>query len=201
MKELERLCAISVSKSHLGTSSNQSSFVINWLQTEALAVLLSKNSSGLLRALTLPEIFKSNGVFQLVIEISTSLWIGNYSRAIRLSKRLPLTLRLAFHIQLAKNRELILQVYEKGYRTGQGTKFPLVKLASYLGFDSIEDTSVFCIHHGLLVDEQNNCVLFKAGAASKIAAQSTPYPVPLNATIETQLVNVDIGDFLHGESI
>jgi SAC3/GANP family len=179
--------------------NSSSSFNLSWLEAEALNVVLSKNSSGLLRALVLPADLKSNKIIQTVIEISTNLCIGNYARAIRLSKQIPLILQLAFHIQLAHLRPFLLKIYEKAYRTSQGTKFPLEKLASYLYLNSADETSDFCQHRSLSVD--GSCVIFKAGSVAKSVNNPIEVliPVPLNHSIEEQLRDVNLSDFLHGE--
>jgi len=57
-----------------------------------------------------------------VVAIVTSTWTGNWTRAARLAVDLPLILQLAFRIRLSQSRPRLLQVYEKAYRTGPGTR-------------------------------------------------------------------------------
>ena len=193
INEILHLC------SEYSSDNLSSSFNLSWLEAEALNVVLSRNSVGLLRAIVLPADLKSNKIIQTVIEISTNLWIGNYVRAIRLSKQIPLILQIAFHIQLAHLRPFLLEIYEKAYRTSQGTKFPLEKLASYLDLNSAEEASDFCHCRSLVLDE--SCVIFKAGSVAKSVNNPIEVliPVPLNHSIEEQLRDVNLNDFLHGE--
>lgn len=172
----------------------------NWFQTEALHILLTENANGLYRALQLPQIAKSQCVIKCAIEISTSLWLGNFVRAHRRAAELPLILQLAYRIQFAKYRPLLLKIYDKSYRSAQGGKFPLEILSKHLMFDSVSDTSDYCKELGLLVDTNTNSVLFKTGVSVKL--DDTPKPQFIcDSYIRQELNNVCIANLLYGKSI
>ncbi len=172
----------------------------SYIEFEALSLLLSKNAKGLNRTLQLPGNTKSQPVVRKAIEISISLWLGNFIRAHRIARGLPLNLQLAYRANFSQLRPSLLEIYERGHRSTQGTKFPLEKLSHYLLFDTPKETAGFCLDHGLLLDDTSSSVIFKTGTTLKL---STP-PKTSNVcdrSIEEKLENVRISDLLYGQSV
>ena len=172
----------------------------SYIEFEALHLLLSKNTKGLHRALQLPNITKAQPVVRKAIEISISLWLGNFIRAHRIARDLPLHLQLAYRANFSQIRPSLLEIYERGHRSPQGAKFPLEKLSHYLLFDSPKEAADFCLDHGLLLDETSSSVIFKTGTTFKL---NTPPKLSnvCNRAIEEKLENVRISDLLYGQSI
>ena len=170
----------------------------DWFKIEALHVLLAPNATGLYRAFQLPPIAISQRVIKYSVEISTSLWLGNFVRAHRTAARLPLILQLAYRMQFAKQRPTLLKVYDKSYRSAQGGRFPLDKLRRHLMFSSIAATSNYCREFGLLVD--GSSVLFKTSVTCDEDGTSKSQDIYCR-DIEEQLKNVCLADLLHGKSL
>lgn len=180
--------------------NSEAALLTGWFQTEALHILLAANANGLYRALQLPQIVRSCCVVKQAVEISISLWIGNFVRAHRIAARLPLILQLAYRIQFAKHRTQLLKIYDKSYRSPQGGRFPLEKLSRHLMFDSIDIASNFCKELGLLIDDKTSSILFKTGVCMKL--DETPKPQYIcDSYIQQLLENVCITNLLHGKSI
>lgn len=170
------------------------------IEIEALDLLLSKNSKGLYRALRLPSRAKSNTIVRNSIEISLSLWLDNFVRANHIAKGLPLSLQLAYRANFSLLRPRVLEIYERSYRSPQGSKFPLEKLCRYLLFGTPLQTAEFCIDCGLSLDETGSSVIFKTGTALKFSASSKSNNL-YDQEIEDTLENVRISHFLYGQSI
>lgn len=164
-------------------------------------MLLSKNSKGLHRALQLPNLTKSRLEVRQTIEISTSLWLGNFIRANRIAQSLPLILQLAYRLNFSYLRSVLLEVYERGHRSPQGTKFPLEKLSRYLLFDSQQETADFCVEHGVLLDETSSFVIFKTGSTFKANTTSSKSSNLCDQATLKKLENVRLSDFLYGKSL
>jgi hypothetical protein len=172
----------------------------NYIEIEALHLLLSKGSNGLHRAIQLPYRTKTHTIVKKSIEISISLWLGNFVRANRIAQGLPLSLLLAYRANFAFLRSRVLEVYERGHRSPQGSKFPLDKLSRYLLFDTTQETANYCAEHGLLLDETGSFVIFKTGTTLKSSSSSQSNNV-CDRAIEEQLKNVRISNLLYGQSI
>lgn len=170
------------------------------IEIEALDLLLSKNSAGLHRALQLPSKTKSNTIVRNSIEISISLWLGNFVRANHIARGLPLSLQLAYRAHFSLLRPRVLEVYERGYRSPQGTKFPLEKLRRYLLFDTARQTAEFCVDCGLSLDDTGSSVIFKTGTALKFSTTSQSNDL-YDQDFEETLENVRVSHFLYGQSI
>lgn len=137
-------------------------------EIEALSVLVSKNTDGVTRGLRLA---KSETVVNVSVQISLNLWLGNFHRAHRLSRQLPLVLQLAYHVEFAQLRLHVLQIYHRAHRSAQGSKFPLEKLAHLLLVGSDKETADFCHLLGLAVED--NQVIFKTGTEPKAPDAAT----------------------------
>lgn len=163
---------------------------------EALHVLISKNLASIYRAWQLPickEVHLRNAV-----DIRLSLLSGNFIRANRIAKQLPLLLAIGYRLRFPSIRPFLLEVYDRSHRSAAGSKFPLEKLAKYLLFDTVQETTDFCVDFGLALDETKSCVIFKSGAFKN----NTPKTYTLyDEFVRKQLQNVGIGEFLYGESI
>lgn len=138
-----------------------------WSEMEALHVLVSEKGTSevISRALQVTRGGFTSNKLMLATNIATSLWLGNFVRAHRLARNLPLLLQLAYHLKLAGCRPTILDIYYIGYKSVAGTKFPLSKLSELLLLHSPSDTKAFCHSAGLVVDESGPYVVFKTGNA------------------------------------
>lgn len=172
----------------------------NYIEIEALHLLLSKDSTSLHRAIQLPCKTKSHAIVNKSIEINISLRLGNFVRANRIAQDLPLSLQLAYRANFSHLRLRVLEVYERSHRSPQGSKFPLDKLSRYLLFDTTHETADFCIDHGLFLDDTCSSVIFKTGTPLKPNASSKSNNV-CNRLIEEQLNDVRISNLLYGQSI
>lgn len=128
-----------------------------------MSVLLSKEAAGIYRAIQLAN---SDPVVYKAVQISLCLCLGNFLRAHRLSYKLPLILQLAYRTQFAQlNKVPALHIYQRAYRSPQGSKYPLKKLSHLLLLDSEEEAADLCRHFGLATDGDQ--VIFKTGVEPK----------------------------------
>lgn len=172
----------------------------NYVEIEALHVILSTSEKGLPHALQLQSQTKSQRVIRTAIEISISVWLCNFIRAHRLARSLPLIFQLAYRIRFSNFRSMLLEVCERSHRSPQGSKFPLEKLSKYLLFDSLKETADFCSHHGLLLDETSSFVVFKTGVHFK-SGSSFQSNIIADPALLSGSENVSISKFLYGQSV
>ena len=142
----------------------------NRAEIEALNVLLTKNALGVHRAF---HFARREPVVDLSIQISLNLLLGNFLRAHRLSRKLPLILQIAHCIVFAQLRLQALQIYQRAHRSAQGSKYPLGNLVSILHLDSISEAGELCRQLGLTVDEREGVVVFKVGVDPKLVDGAT----------------------------
>ena len=172
----------------------------NYIEIEALHLLLPKGLNGLHRSIQLPCRTKSHAIVNKAIKISISLWLGNFVRANRIAQSLPLSLQLAYRANFSHLRLRVLEVYERSHRSPQGSKFPLDKLSRYLLFDTKHETADFCVDRGLFLDDTGSFVIFKTGTTFNSNASPKSNNVCCKV-IEEQLKNVRISNLLYGQSI
>ena len=186
---------------HLYSETNKvdinAAILTDWFRIEALHILLSENAGGLYRALNhLPSIVNSRRVVKDAIEISISLWLGNFVRAHRISLKLPIILQVAYCNHFPKYRRRVLETYDKSHRTNQGSKFPLDKLSRYL-LSSVEDASSFCETLGFVVEHNTLSVIFKTGRVIKPDDKAQN----VKSVLIEELENVNVRDFLYGKIV
>lgn len=185
--------------SELEQKNRELLFSTSWFEIEALHVLISADVSGLYKALQLSPYAKSQDVLKYSIEISSSLWFGNFVRANRLSNKLPILLQLAYRLKFYTLRPLVVEIIEHSHRSAQGAKFPLKKLALYLLFDTEKEAADYCCDLGLFVDHSVSSVIFKTGTPLK---SGIAHCHGLSLQLFTQsFENVRISEWLHGCSI
>lgn len=168
------------------------------VEFEALHVLLSKNTPSLYRACELSLCKETH--LRNALEIRLSVLSGNFIRANRIAKRLPLVLAIGYRMRFSSIRPVVLEIYERSHRSSVGSKFPLGKLAQHLLFDTVEETARFCGDFGLSLDETGTCVIFKTGTGSFQNNASKTHTIN-DRCLREKLQNVGIGQFLYGESI
>lgn len=163
---------------------------------EALHILLSKNISSIYRAWQVPV--SQDDHLRNAVEIKLAILSGNFIRANRIAKKLPLILALGYRLRFSSIRPLLLEIYERSHRSTAGSKFPLDKLTQYLLFDTAQETASFCSDFGLSLDNTRSYVVFKTGAFKNNTVKTyTLY----DDFVRSQLQDVGIGRFLYGESV
>lgn len=185
--------------SELENSDRGLLFSTSWFEIEALHVLITSDANGLYKALQLSPFAKSQEVLKYSFEISTSLWFGNFVRANRLSKKLPKILQFAYRLKFHTLRFFVVEVYERGYRTPQGTKFPLESLKRHLLLDSVKETANYCRDLGLPVDDAS--VIFKTGTSLKNSEPHQSHVSSDQLISKTLSENVRISELLYGQSL
>lgn len=194
---VDQLCFL---YSELEERNRELLFSTSWFEIEALHVLISSDVSGLYKALQLSPYAKSQDVLKYSIEISSSLWFGNFVRATRLSTKLPVLLQLAYGLKFHTLRPLVVEIIEHSHRSAQGTKFPLNKLAHYLLFDTEKEAAEYCCDLGLFVDNSTSSVIFKTGTPLKSSGIVQCHSLS-NRLFTQCFENVRVSEWLHGRSI